>query len=151
VLVQLPVLGIVPDLLLCVTLSLGFSCGYLSAAMVGMSGGLIIDILYGWPLGAMGFCYLLMGLLAGTVFSRFDTQNMLIAVALAGGLSLAKELLAMLIARAAGVEFSLLSVFLSGMLITALLTAAFMLPVHLLVSKLCASRFMRHRTGSDFD
>lgn len=151
VLVQLPILGLVPDLLLCLVLSLAFRDGYLSAAMVGMAGGLITDILYGWPVGAMGLIYLLMGVIAGTVCSRLDTGNALVAVVLTGALSLVKEFLVMIAAKLVGVSFSVFGVFLHGMLVTALLTAVFMVPIFLLMSKLCAMRLMRRRSENEFD
>ncbi|MFZ5974352.1 MAG: rod shape-determining protein MreD [Bacillota bacterium] len=142
---SIPILGTQPDTLLCLVASLGFTNGYFTAAATGMFGGLMFDILFGWPVGANALLYLLTGVLAGMARERLRVENLLYACGFTVGISLIKELLGFLVALIAGVSFPLLRALLLGALPTALLTGIIMLPIHVPLKRLAQCSIMRRR------
>ena len=141
----IPILGVEPDTLLCIVVSLGFTNGYFTAALTGLFGGLAFDILFGWPLGANALLYLLAGGLAGMAHERLRVENHLYACAFTAAISLVKEMLGFLTALIAGAHFSLGWALLSGALPTALLTGAAMLLIHVPLRRLAQCSVMKRR------
>lgn len=140
-----PVLGVSPDTLLCLVAALGFTNGYFTAAATGLFGGLIFDILFGWPVGANALLYLFAGVLAGIARERLRTENLLLACSLTAVISVFKELLGFLFALMVNVRFSFAAALVLGALPTALFTGIVMLPVLIGIRRLSQFSVMRRR------
>jgi rod shape-determining protein MreD len=140
-----PVLGVSPDTLLCLVAALGLTNGYFTAAATGLFGGLMFDILFGWPVGANALLYLFVGVLAGIARERLRTENLLLACSLTAVISVLKELLGFLFALMVNVRFPFVATLVLGALPTALFTGIVMLPVLIGIRRLSQFSVMRRR------
>ncbi len=145
------IFGVSPDTLLCLVVGLGFTNGYFTAAFSGLFGGLMLDILYGWPLGANALIYLLAGVLAGVIREKMRVENFVYAAGFTVGICFIKQIAGIIVGYIAGVKMSFFTALLLGALPISLLTGLFMFPIYLFIRKVSKTTIMRRRYQETFD
>ncbi|BCJ95038.1 hypothetical protein acsn021_26070 [Anaerocolumna cellulosilytica] len=76
--------GVVPNLLLILTVATGFMRGRTEGLTVGLVCGLMIDLLYGYVIGLYALIYMLIGYLNGYSNRIFAKEDMTIPIVLVG-------------------------------------------------------------------
>lgn len=76
--------GVVPNLLLILTVATGFMRGRTEGLTVGLVCGLMIDLLYGYVIGLYALIYMLIGYLNGYSNKIFAKEDMTIPIILVG-------------------------------------------------------------------
>ncbi|MBE5781005.1 MAG: rod shape-determining protein MreD [Clostridiales bacterium] len=144
--------GIHPSLLLALVMSFGICDAPFTAAMAGLFGGLMMDIMFGPALGYYAFLYMVTGYFASTLYVRLFQENVLFPSLMMAGAYGAKELLSYLFARFMGVQTeSIFLILLRYILPSALLTGALGFLVYLGVRWLMNRSFMLTSRFRDLD
>ncbi|MHB1315012.1 MAG: rod shape-determining protein MreD [Christensenellales bacterium] len=132
ILPQLAILGLVPDVLVCITISFALLYGSTIGASVGVAGGLMLDVMCGPALGFYGLIYLLLGLGAGLMDQRRVNKYLLPSVAAVLAV-IAKAAFHIVYLALQGYGEGSFAVFLRYILPGALLSGLIMVPLHLLI------------------
>ena len=133
ILPQLAVLGVVPDILICITVSFALLYGCYIGASVGVAGGLMLDILVGHALGFYALIHLLIGVGAGFLSGNRSADRYLFPSSIAALAVVIKAfycILYLVITGHGGESFVL---FWRYSFPGAILSGLIMVPVHLLI------------------
>ncbi|MDP2892370.1 MAG: rod shape-determining protein MreD [Bacillota bacterium] len=143
---KIDILGIAPDTLLILCVSIGVLGGGLMGMWTGLAGGLLIDMLFGTALGYNALVYMLVGYAAGLLRERFNTDNNWLPPLIAAVAYLAKavvDMLAIYFVMRLGFGFW---IYLGRYILpTMLITGASAFPLHILLRQLFKQKFMRRR------
>ncbi len=74
----IPLAGVVPNVLLVLTMSFGMMRGRREGMLVGFFGGLLIDIFYGFAIGPYALIYMYFGYLNGLFHRFYYVENVLL-------------------------------------------------------------------------
>jgi len=130
------IVGIRPDMILLLVVSLGVLLGGKTAGIIGVCLGLFVDIFFEKYVGLHGAIYLLAGVAGGLFYNKFYADNIIIPAAASGIASLIKENIMAVIVAMAGGEFSYPGMFAFYILPCALFTAGMSAVVHLVLKRL---------------
>ncbi|MEG1559587.1 MAG: rod shape-determining protein MreD [Clostridia bacterium] len=125
------IVGIRPDALLAIIVSIGFMLGGWRTALIGCITGLTVDVMFYKIVGINAALYMLSGMLAGVFHRKFYADNIIVPAIVAAILSFCKETFYALFTLIRGAEFSLPLIFITYILPCAVLTGLFCLLVHL--------------------
>jgi rod shape-determining protein MreD len=142
---SLAFLGVAPDMLLCITVSFALLEGSFNGAMMGLCGGLLIDLVCGGSLGFYALQYLIVGYVAGLPRGRFYVDKFLLPSLFAAIFYGIKSVLLLLLLFVSGSDSSMLLIIVRFVPLGALLSALLMLPVHALNRRLHKTRVLRLR------
>lgn len=74
----IPLAGVVPNVLLVLTMSFGMMRGRREGMLVGFFGGLLIDIFYGFAIGPYALIYMYFGYMNGLFHRFYYVENVLL-------------------------------------------------------------------------
>ena len=150
---NMAILGMTPDMTLCVAISFALIEGSFTGAMMGAIGGLLIDIVCGSGLGFYAIQYLTVGYLAGLFHGRIRVGKFLLPSATVAIGYMVKTALLCLLLLLRGTGADLFLVFVRYGILGAVLTAIWMQLIHFLNRKLHQTRVMRTtgRSNREFD
>lgn len=140
-----------PDLIVCSMASIAVLEKRMTSAVIGFVCGLTLDLLFSGAIGYYTLPYLITGaVLYATVrrISYFD--KFLIPMGVAAGAYLLREMISALLTYMLGYGFSLWHMLVRYILPEMLITAAFMLPVHLLMARIYRSPSVRPQNPEEF-
>ena len=132
ILPQVAILGIVPDVLICITISFALLYGRYVGASVGAAGGLLLDVMIGPAFGFYGFIYLLFGFFAGLLDQRRVGKYLFPAIVAASAVIL-KGFYHILYLTFLGYGEGSFLVLLRYILPGAVLSGVVMIPIYLLI------------------
>ena len=144
--VLFPMFGVrwlTPDFLLCAVVAIAQCDGFFSAALFGMIGGVVIDLLFGGIAGYNALLYLLVGLVIGYFFRTRGNINVLATAFITLVASLAKEILGMGIVYLSGIRFSVSAALVGHILPTMLLSGAFAFIIYPVLYRIYTAQCMR--------
>lgn len=130
---RLHIMGIRPDCLLALAVSLGVLLGQQEGLLFGLAGGLLVDVLFGRAVGLNAMAYMLSGAAGGLFYKKFYADNIVIPSVTAAVCALGKENLMAIVVRLQGGRFGYFEMLFAYMLPCALLTGAFCALTHLLL------------------
>lgn len=136
-----------PDAMLAATVSYAILEGSLPGALFGVSGGLLLDILFGQSLGLFGAFYMAAGLAAGFFYNKFYADNLIVPMAAAATACFLKDLLLALGKLVGGAAFPFAGLIVRYMLPCAILTGLLCALIHLLFKRLLVRQVMRRHPG----
>lgn len=142
--------GVAPDIIICTMVSIIILENSMMGAWVGLFCGLAIDLFAG-VIGFYSLPYFLTG--AFVYFIRNNVHyfdRFLMPVSFAAGACIFKELLISILAYMLNKQFSLSHMFFRYFLPEAALTAAFMLLIHFLLTKLYKLNYLKKKSDRDF-
>lgn len=143
--------GLWPDIIICSMASLAILEKRMTGAVIGLICGLILDLLFSGAIGFFGIPYLLIGAALYAVVKRISyIDRFFLPMGIAAGAFIAKEILSALLSYMLGYEFSLLRMFVRYILPEMLLTGIFMLPIHLLLTRIYRSSSVRPQNPEEF-
>ncbi len=150
VFVNLNVAGIAPDLLLCTMVSIALLEKSMTGAVVGGICGIAFDVLFTGVIGSYTIPLFLTGsfLYFASNQLRF-IDNYLVPFIFSGAAYFIKELISALVAYMLGYSFSLPYMLIRYILPEALVTAIFMLVVHMIFRRIYRSPTMRPKYTED--
>ncbi len=148
---NLNIADLAPDLIVCSMASIVILEKRMTGAVIGFSAGLILDLFLSGAIGFYALPYLLTGaVLYAAVRQIAFIDRILIPAAIAAGAYLLRELISALLAYMLGHEFSLWHMLVRYILPEMLITAAVMIPVHLLLSRIYRSPSVRPQNPDEF-
>lgn len=150
VFVNLNIMGIAPDLLICTMVSITLLEKNMMGAVVGGICGLLLDIMFTGIIGSYSLPWFLTGAFLYFASNQIRyVDNYLAPFIFALSANLIKELLNALIAYMLGYSFSLPYMFIRFSLPETLVTGVFMLLVHMLFRRIYRSPSMRPKYIDD--
>ncbi len=141
---RLNIMGIRPDCMLALTVSLGVLLGQREGMLVGLLGGLLMDVLFGRAVGLGAMAYMLAGVAGGAFYKKFYADNIIIPSVTAAVCALIKEHLMAVTVLLQGGRFSYLEMFFAYMLPCALLTGGLCALMHLLLKPTLQRQVKKH-------
>ncbi|MEA4971246.1 MAG: rod shape-determining protein MreD [Candidatus Pelethousia sp.] len=141
---RLNIMGIRPDCLLALTVSLGVLLGQQEGMLVGLLGGLLTDVLFGRAVGLGAMAYMFAGAAGGAFYKKFYADNVIIPSVTAAACALAKEHLMAVAVRLQGGSFGYFEMLFAYMLPCALLTGGLCALMHLLLKPALQRQVKKH-------
>lgn len=138
------VLGVRPDCLLALLVSLGVLLGQGEGLFLGLAAGLLSDVLFGRAIGLGAAAYMLAGLAGGIFYKKFYADNIVIPAATAAVCAFGKEHLMALSVRLLGGTFSYFEMVFTYILPCALATGLFCALTHLLMKPTLQRQIRKH-------
>ncbi len=148
---NLNIAGIYPDLIIVSIVSIAILERSMTAAVIGLVCGLILDLFFGEAIGVLAIPYLIVG--AGMFFVRKNLRYMdkfLLPAIFAVSAYLVKEMISALIAYMLGIEFSFWFMVARFILPKAAFTGVVMLGVHILFMRIYRASSMKLKNSGDF-
>ncbi|MDR0839902.1 MAG: rod shape-determining protein MreD [Christensenellaceae bacterium] len=146
------IMGIRPDCLLAVMVSLGILLGPVEGAIIGCVAGLLFDVLFGRAIGLYAMAHMLAGAAGGLFFKKFYADNLIIPGVLASIAAFVKENIMAVSVRLMGGSFGYIRMLITYMVPCALLTGVVCVLAHLwlkpAVRQQVKKRYERHAGGS---
>lgn len=133
---RVSILGVTADLFLVFTIVVALSRGSLDGAVFGFVAGVVADVAFMQPLGLRALVYVLAGYFVGMLVSRFGSVNPWGVFLIAGGASLAAQLLFGLFQFMMGPRAGFLTMFVTQILPEAVLDALVTVPIYVLLVRL---------------
>jgi len=130
---RVSVLGVTPDCVLVLVVSMGILKGPTGAAAAGCAVGLFMDILCGRAIGINAIAYMLSGVIGGIFYKKYYADNLIIPVATTAVCAFMKENIMALITSMVGGSFAYFEMLLTYMIPSAAFSALLCLPVHSLM------------------
>ncbi|MEZ4357168.1 MAG: rod shape-determining protein MreD [Eubacteriales bacterium] len=143
--------GAAPDLLLICIVSIAIAEKSLSGMWLGLSGGILLDILYGPAVGFYSIPYVVAGFLAMIAVRRVSyIDNYIVPTIICLAVFLIKDFTAFITANIVAINVSYGVVFIKCTLLSALYTVILMPFIHLLMRKLYYTHFLKSVKFSEF-
>ena len=124
------ILGARPDAMLVVVVSLGVLMGGLPASLIGLAGGLFMDIMFNKPMGLAAMSYMLAGALGGILYKKYYADNVILPAVVVAGAALIKEHIMALALKVSGGTYLYFDMLFSYIVPSVLLSAALSMVVH---------------------
>ncbi|MEA5060167.1 MAG: rod shape-determining protein MreD [Candidatus Pelethousia sp.] len=131
--VRLNIMGVRPDCMMALVVSLGVLLGQAEGGIFGLVGGLLMDVLFGRAIGLNAIAYLLSGVAGGFFYKKFYADNIIVPSVTAALCALGRENLMAVVVKLQGGSFGYFEMLFAYMLPCALLTGAFCTLAHLLL------------------
>ena len=141
---RLNILGVRPDCILALCVSLGLLLGQQEGAIIGLLAGLLTDVLFGRAVGLGALAYMLAGVAGGAFYKKFYADNIIVPSVMAALCALGKENIMAAAARGLGASFHYFALFFTYMLPCALFTGLFCALVHLLLKPTLQRQVKKH-------
>lgn len=141
---RINIVGIRPDCLLALTVSLGVLLGQQEGMFFGLLGGILMDVLFGRAVGLGAMAYMLAGVAGGAFYKKFYADNIIIPSITAAICALAKENLTAVAVRLQGGRFNYFEMLFAYMLPCALLTGGLCALVHMLLKPTLQRQVKKH-------
>lgn len=141
---RLNLMGLRPDCLLAIMVSLGLLLGQQAGMLLGLGAGLLVDVLFGRVVGLSAMAYMLAGAAGGLFYKKFYADNIIVPSVTAAVCALGKEHLMALTVRLMGGSFGYFEMFFTYMLPCALLTGGFCALAHLLLKPTLQRQVKKH-------
>jgi len=143
--------GLAPDIIVCTMVSVAILEKRMTGAVIGLICGLTLDLLFSGAIGFYALPYLITGAILYAVVRAFPAiDRFFLPMAIAGGAYLLREMLSALFTYMLGSTFSLGHMLIRYILPEMLITAVFMLPIHLLLSRIYRSPSVRPQNPEEF-
>lgn len=133
-----------PDAMLVVAVSLGVLMGSLPAALIGLAGGLFMDVMFNKPMGLAAMSYMLAGAIGGLLFKKYYADNVIMPAVAVAAASLLKENIMALALKLSGGAFPYFGMLFSYIVPSVLLSAALSMVVHAVLKRAFARQVGRH-------
>ncbi len=124
------IFGVRPDVMLAFTVSFSVLSGMIPGALMGLFGGLIMDIMFGRMIGLNAMLYFTAGIAGGYFFGKFYADNVVIPTVTAMAASVLKDLVYALAAALLGAQYSFGWMFALYIIPAALFTGLVCMLVH---------------------
>jgi rod shape-determining protein MreD len=122
--------GARPDAMLVVVVSLGVLMGGLPASLIGLAGGLFMDVMFNKPMGLAAMSYMLAGALGGILYKKYYADNVILPAVVVAGAALLKEHIMALALKVSGGTYLYFDMLFSYIVPSVLLSAALSMVVH---------------------
>jgi rod shape-determining protein MreD len=143
--------GLVPDLVVCSMASIAILEKRMTGAIIGFICGLVLDLFLIGVVGFNAIPYLVTGAILVSVVKRITYfDRFLIPMGIAAGAYLVREILTGLLSYMLGNEFSLGYIIVRYTIPEMMITALFMLPIHLLLTRIYRSPSVRPQNPEEF-
>lgn len=143
--------GLAPDIIICSMASIAILEKRMTGAVIGLVCGMILDLLFSGAIGFFTIPYLLAGAMLYAVVRQIAyIDRFFLPMAIAAGAYFVKEILSALLTYMLGYEFSLIRMILRYVLPEMLMTGIFMLPTHLLLTRIYRSSSVRPQNLEEF-
>ncbi len=140
-----------PDLIVCTMASIAILEKRMTGAVIGLICGLVLDLLFSGAIGFFALPYLITGAVLYPVVKQISfIDRFLVPMGVAAGAYLLRDILSALLTYMLGSTFSLGHMIIRYILPEMLLTAVFMIPVHLLLSRIYRSPSVRPQNTEEF-
>ena len=149
VLPNIVILGAAADITLCVAVSCSLLNSSFVGAMMGMAGGLLIDISVGSMLGFYGIQYLLVGYLAGKLPQKLKSNELFIPPITLILAYLIKTFILCVLLLVRGIGADIFTVIINYSLLGMVLSVVFMIIFHFFNRKIHNLRSIKTRYISD--
>lgn len=133
---RISVLGVTADVFLIFTVVVAINRGSMEGAIFGFFAGVVADVAFIQPLGVRALVYVLVGYSVGMVVARFGSVNPWGAFLVAGGASLAGQVLFGLSQYVMGPRAGFFTMFGTQIVPEAVLDALVTVPVYVLLVRL---------------
>jgi len=134
--------GIVPDLLLLISLSVVFLEKTPAGIIFAGIGGIVYDIMFSYNIGIYALSYVLTAAIAYAVLRNMNRVRPIILAGVGFGAYIAREMIMAGMAAALGYEYNLLYMLVRFILPGALMTAALLIPAYYLIRILYLRNWM---------
>lgn len=135
--------GARPDAMLVIAVSLGVLMGSLPASLIGLAGGLLVDIMFSRAIGLSALSYMLAGAIGGVLHKKYYADNVIMPALATAIAAVLKEHVMALSLKAFGGTFSYFDMLVSYILPCVLLSAALSMVVHALLKRAFARQVGR--------
>ncbi len=135
--------GARPDAMLVVVVSLGVLMGGLPASLIGLAGGLFMDVMFNKPMGLAAMSYMLAGALGGILYKKYYADNVILPAVVVAGAALVKEHIMALSLKLLGGTYLYFDMLLSYIIPSVLLSAALSMVVHAFLKRAFARQVGR--------
>ena len=147
---NLNIAELAPDVIVCTMVSIVILEKSMSGAIIGLSCGLVLDILFSGTIGFYTIPLFLTGAVLYFAVSRVRyIDNHLVPVCFSVGAYIFKELLSALIVYMLGISYSFSHMLVRYILPEALITGVFMLIVHIIFRRLYRTSSLKPRYADD--
>lgn len=141
---RLNLVGIRPDCVLALSVSLGVLLGLQEGMLFGLLGGLLMDVFFGRAIGLSAMIYMLCGIAGGAFYKKFYADNIIVPAVTAAICALVKENFLALVVRIQGGNFGYFEMLFAYMLPCALLTGGLCALAHLLLKPTLQRQVKKH-------
>lgn len=135
--------GARPDAMLVVAVSLGVLMGGLPASLIGLVGGLFMDVMFNKPIGLAAMSYMLAGALGGLLYKKYYADNVILPALVVAGGALLKEHIMAFSLKLSGGTYSYFEMLFSYIVPSVLLSAALSMVVHAFLKRAFARQVGR--------
>ena len=143
--------GLAPDLIICTMTSIVILEKRMTGAVIGLICGLLLDLLFSGAIGFYTLPYFITGaILYAAVRGIPFLDRFFLPMGIVAGAYLFRELLSALFTYMLGSTFSFGHMLVRYMLPEMLITAVFMVPIHLLLSRIYRSSSIRPQNPEEF-
>ncbi len=129
------ILGIRPDAILALIVSIGVLLGGLPASIIGLGVGLMMDVLFSKMVGLSAIAYIAAGIAGGLFYKKFYADNVIIPAITAVVSTFFKEHVLCLAALLAGARFNYGLMLVAYILPCCLLTGGICIPIHIVMKR----------------
>ena len=141
---RLNIMGVRPDCMMALTVSLGVLLGQQEGMLFGLIGGLIMDVLFGRAVGIGAIAYMFAGAAGGIFYKKFYADNIIVPSVTAAACALAKENLMALAVRMQGGRFGYFEMLFAYMVPCALLTGVICALLHIMLKPTLQRQVKKH-------
>lgn len=141
---RINIMGIQPDCMLALSVSLGVLLGQREGLFFGLLGGLLVDVFFGRALGFYAMAYMFAGAAGGAFYKKFYADNIIVPSVTAAICALIKEHLMALAVRLQGGNFGYFEMFFAYMLPCDLVTGGLCALMHLLLKPTLQRQVKKH-------
>ncbi len=142
---RINIVDIRPDAMLAAVVSFGVLQGSMFGAVVGVIGGLVMDVLFGTSVGLYGALYLIAGMNAGFFYKKFYADNLIVPAAAAAVAGFSKDMVLAVIRALGGAQFPFVGIVIRYILPSAILTGVLCALIHLALKPLLARQVKRRQ------